>query len=40
MIVEVRIFVPFLFLASPTIAKLWTAYLFGPGNETPPLLAA
>jgi hypothetical protein len=24
---EVRIFVPFLFLASPTIAKLWAAYL-------------
>ncbi len=25
---EVRIFVPYLFLASPTIAKLWTAFLF------------
>jgi hypothetical protein len=33
---EVRIFVPFLFLASPTIAKLWTAFLFNEGNDTRP----
>jgi hypothetical protein len=32
LVVEVRIFVPFLFLASPTIAKLWTAYLFNDAN--------
>jgi len=36
LVVEVRIFVPFLFLASPTIAKLWTAYLFNDVNGTPP----
>ena len=31
LVAEVRIFVPFLFLASPTIAKLWTAFLFNQG---------
>jgi len=31
---EVRIFVPFLFLASATIAKIWTAYLFGDDHGT------
>jgi len=36
LVVEVRIFVPFLFLASPTIAKLWGAFLFNRGNGTPP----
>jgi hypothetical protein len=35
-VVEVRIFVPFLFLASPTIAKLWTAYLFNDVNGAQP----
>jgi hypothetical protein len=29
---EVRIFVPFLFLASPTIAKLWGAFLLNQDN--------
>ncbi len=29
---EVRIFVPFLFLAAPTIAKLWGAFLLHQGN--------
>jgi hypothetical protein len=36
LVVEVRIFVPFLFLASPTIAKLWGAFLFNQENGTPP----
>ena len=27
MIVEVRIFVPFLLLASPTVAKIWGSYV-------------
>jgi hypothetical protein len=36
LVVEVRIFVPFLFLASPTIAKLWTACLFNKVNGTQP----
>jgi hypothetical protein len=36
LVVEVRIFVPFLFLASPTIAKLWTAYLFNDVNGAQP----
>lgn len=31
---EVRIFVPFLFLASPTMAKLWGAYLVNQGDGT------
>jgi len=34
LVAEVRIFVPFLFLASPTIAKLWTAFLFNEGHNT------
>jgi hypothetical protein len=33
LVAEVRIFVPFLFLASPTIAKLWGAFLFDEGSE-------
>lgn len=36
LVVEVRIFVPFLFLASPTIAKLWTAYLFNDASGAQP----
>ena len=36
LVAEVRIFVPFLFLASPTIAKLWGAFLFNQENGTPP----
>jgi hypothetical protein len=32
LVVEVRIYVPFLFLASPTIAKVWGAYLLGDGG--------
>ena len=35
-IVEVRIFVPFLFLAAPTIAKLWTAYLLPEAGSPAP----
>jgi hypothetical protein len=31
---EIRIFVPYLFLASVTIAKLWTAFLMQDANET------
>ncbi|MDA4132523.1 MAG: hypothetical protein OK454_05275 [Thaumarchaeota archaeon] len=31
---EVRIFVPYLFLASPTLAKLWTAFLLPDENAT------
>jgi hypothetical protein len=35
LVAEVRIFVPFLFLAAPTVAKLWTAFLFNEdaGNQ-------
>ena len=40
LVVEVRIFVPFLFLASPTIAKLWGAFLFNRENGTPPKRSA
>ena len=40
LVVEVRIFVPFLFLASPTIAKLWGAFLFNQENGTPPSRSA
>lgn len=29
LLIEVRIFVPFLFLASPVMARVWTAFLFG-----------
>jgi hypothetical protein len=36
LVAEIRIFVPFLFLASPTIAKLWTAFLFDQGVNAPP----
>lgn len=31
---EVRIFVPFLLLAAPTIAKLWAAFLLDEGEDT------
>jgi hypothetical protein len=31
---EVRIFVPFLLLAAPTIAKLWAAFLLNEGPDT------
>jgi len=34
LVAEIRIFVPFLFLASPTIAKLWTAFLFNECRNT------
>ena len=37
---EVRIFVPFLFLASPTIAKLWAAYLLNGEAAASPLPSA
>jgi hypothetical protein len=30
---EVRIFVPLLFLASPTIAKIWATFLLGESSE-------
>ena len=40
LLVEVRIFVPFLFLASPTIAKIWAAYLSGESDDTHPHLSA
>lgn len=36
---EVRIFVPFLFLASPTIAKIWTGYLLNEGDSVAALPA-
>ena len=36
LMIEVRIFVPFLFLASPTIAKLWGAYLLDQDNSPSP----
>jgi hypothetical protein len=32
---EVRIFVPYLFLMSPTLAKLWTAFLYQGESATP-----
>jgi hypothetical protein len=35
---EVRIFVPYLFLASVTIAKLWTAFLLDERGDTPAVL--
>jgi hypothetical protein len=34
LVVEIRIFVPFLFLASPAIAKLWGAFLLHQDNGT------
>lgn len=34
LVVEIRIFVPFLFLASPTIAKLWGAFLLHQDSAT------
>jgi hypothetical protein len=40
LVVEVRIFVPYLFLASPTIAKVWTAFLLGDQAEARPLPSA
>ena len=40
LIVEVRIFVPFLFLASPTMARLWTAFLLGEESSNRPDFAA
>jgi hypothetical protein len=36
LVVEVRIFVPFLFLASPTIAKLWGAFLLHQDHGAQP----
>ncbi len=38
LIVEVRIFVPFLFLVSPTMAKLWTAFLLREDSDKQPAL--
>jgi hypothetical protein len=38
LIAEVRIFVPFLFLASPTMAKLWTAFVLREDGENQPAL--
>jgi hypothetical protein len=35
LVVEVRIFVPFLFLASPTIAKLWGTFLLSESVDLP-----
>jgi len=32
LVVEIRIFVPYLFIASTTIAKIWGAFLFNGGN--------
>jgi hypothetical protein len=40
LIVEVRIFIPFLFLASPTMAKLWTAFLLRDDSDEQPALTA
>lgn len=40
LVVEVRIYVPYLFLASPTIAKVWTAFLFSDQPQAQPPLAA
>ena len=40
LVVEVRIFVPFLFLASPTMAKIWAAFLSGESDRTQPHLSA
>jgi hypothetical protein len=40
LIVEVRIFIPFLLLASPTMAKLWTAFLLREDNDKQPALTA
>jgi hypothetical protein len=40
LVVEVRIFVPFLFLASPTMAKLWTAFILSEDVDKQPDLTA
>lgn len=41
LVVEMRIYVPYLFLASPTIAKIWTAFLLGDqAGAKPPLSEA